>query len=87
MFVCVLERSRDLGGNSHRLVNRKLFLAVDPVAERLAFHVGHDVEQEAVRFARIVEREDMRVSQVRRRLDLSQEPEPVNDNGTLYGIN
>jgi hypothetical protein len=44
------------------------------IAERLALDVGHDVEDWPAGFARIVERQDVRVLQVGRRLDLGQEP-------------
>jgi hypothetical protein len=47
--------SRDLNG----VVDGKLFLAIEPIAERFPLDVRHDVEQEAVGFARIEQREDV----------------------------
>ena len=41
--------------------------------QRLTLDVGHDVEEERVRLARIKERQDVRVLEVRGGLDLSQE--------------
>src|ERR1017187_54206 len=43
-------------------------------AQRLPLDEGHDVEQEAVRGARVEERQDVRVQQARGGLDLDYEP-------------
>ena len=56
------------------LIHRKLLLAVYPVPKALPFQIGHDIEQEAVGFPGIVERQDMRMIQVGGDLDLGQEP-------------
>ena len=48
-------------------------LTVNAVAEGLPFEVGHDVEEEAVHLAGIVERQDVWVSEVGRGFDLGQE--------------
>ena len=45
--------------------------------------MGHDVEEEAVGFARIEERQNMRVGQVRGGLDLGQEAFGTNDSSQL----
>ena len=70
MFVGVLERTRDFRDKSHRLIHRKLLLAVDAVTEGLTLHVGHHVEEEAIRLAGIEERKDMGMLEVGGRLDL-----------------
>jgi len=44
------------------------------VAERLTLHVGHDIEQTAGYFARVVDGEDVGVGEVGSDLDLAQEP-------------
>ena len=49
-------------------------LAVQPVAETLPLDERHHVEEEAVRLAGIEERQDMRMLQRRRGLDLGEEP-------------
>ena len=69
----VVERVGHCRGNAHRLIHRELFLAFDPFLKSLAFEVGHDVEQEAVRLAGIVERQDVRMREVGRGFDLGQE--------------
>ena len=72
--VRVVERAGDLGGDAHRVGNRELLLAVQPVAQRLALHVRHHIEEEAVGLARVVQRKDMRMLQIRRDLDLGEKP-------------
>lgn len=52
-------------------IDRKLVLPIKPVPKALALHIGHHVEQERVRLARIEERQDVRVLEIRRGLDLS----------------
>ncbi len=54
LFVGVLERTRDLRRKSYRLIHRKLLLAVDPVAEGFAFHVGHHIKEKTLRFTGVV---------------------------------
>ena len=73
VFVGVLERTGDLRGKAHRLIHGKLLLTVDPVPEGLALDIGHDVEEEAVGFTGIEERQDVWMLQVGRDLDLGQE--------------
>ena len=48
--------------------------AREPRAQRFAAHVRHDVVQQAVRHAGIQQRQDMRMLQLRRGLDLGEEP-------------
>jgi hypothetical protein len=54
--------------------DRKLPLAFQPIAERLALDVGHDVEDESVFLAGVVQREDMRMRENGRDLDFAKEP-------------
>ena len=49
VFMRVLERTGDLRGKSHRIIHGKLLLPVDSISERLALHIRHHVEQEAIR--------------------------------------
>ena len=51
------------------------------VAERLAVDERHDVVEEAVGLARVEERQDVRMLQVRGGLDLDQEPLGADDGG------
>ena len=73
MPVGVVERARDLAGDAQRFVQRKLALAIEPRAQRFAGDVRHHVVQLAVRLARVVDGEDVRVAQVRCELDLTAE--------------
>ena len=57
----------------HCFVDRELVIAVEPLAQRLAFDVRHHVIQKSRGFAGIVKRKDVRMIQSRRELDLSQE--------------
>ena len=71
--VRIVERRRHLDRDLDRLADGQLPLVVHPVAQRLAGHERHDVEQVAVRLAGIEEREDMGVLEVGGELDLGQE--------------
>ncbi len=66
----VYEESRVTG----RAVHRELLLAVKPVTQALALDERHHVVEQAVRFSRVVKRQDVRVLEPRGRLDLSEEP-------------
>ena len=46
---------------------------IQPRPQRLSFHVRHDVEQEITGLAGIEQRENVRVGETRRDLDLAQE--------------
>ena len=71
--MSVVERLGQVRRDLHRFIHRKLLLAVDALPERFPFDVGHHVEEEAVRLARIEQRQDVRVSEVRGGLDLRKE--------------
>src|SRR5215203_3056937 len=58
----------------HGFFYGKLVLSVEPLPERLAFDVGHNIVQEALGLTRIVERQDVRMVESRSKLYLSQEP-------------
>ena len=47
----VIERARDLAREPHRVVDRQLLLAVQPIAQRVALHEGHHMEHRALHFA------------------------------------
>ena len=63
--------------------DRELLLAVEPVAQRLALDEGHDVEEVAVGLARVEQRQDVRVLEVGRELDLGQEALGADHGGEL----
>ena len=56
------------------VLERQLLLPVQVVPKRLALDVGHDVVEEAAGFPGVVQRQDVRVVQRGRDLDLAQEP-------------
>ena len=72
--VGIVERAGDGGGDPERVGDRKLRLALEPVAERFALDVGHDVENGGVDSAGINEGEDVGMLQVGGGFDLLQEP-------------
>jgi hypothetical protein len=81
--VGVVERRGHLARDADGLVHRKLLLAVQPVAERLALDVRHDVEQERVGLARVEQRQDVRVLEIGGELDLGQEALGADDGREL----
>src|SRR5204862_398459 len=60
--------------DDQRLLHRELRLPDQPVAERLALDVGHDIVEKAGRLSRIEKRQDVGVVQPGGELDLPQEP-------------
>ena len=63
--VRVVQGTGDFGGDPQRIGDRQLLLPAQPLAQRLAFDVRHDVEEEAVGLAGIEERQDVRMMEVR----------------------
>ena len=80
-----LQRRRDRLRDAERIRHGELLLAVDPLAQRLPLHEGHDVVEDPALVPRIVEPEDVRVLQVGGRLDLGQEALPA-DHGGEFGL-
>ena len=74
MAVGVAERVCYLAGQLQRLVERELPFADQTNAQRRTFNIGHDVVEEAIRLARVVEREDVWVGEPRRDLDFPEKP-------------
>ena len=66
--------TRDVARDAHRLGDWKLAFPIQAITQRLALHEGHDVVDDAVRHAGIVQRDDVRMVQRGRRPDLAQEP-------------
>ena len=81
--VGVVERVRHLAGDPHRVVDGELLLVGEPVAQRFAFDVGHDVVEEAVHLPGIDEAEDVRVLEIGGDLDLFEEAVGADDGGEL----
>ena len=71
--VGVAERVGDLAGDLHRIAHRELAFAVQPLGERLALDIRHDVVEEPAGLAGVVHRQDVRVVELGGDLDLAQE--------------
>jgi hypothetical protein len=71
--------ARDLQG----VVERQLLLPVQPVAQRLALDVGHDIETKPVGNARVVQRQDVGMGESRGEPDLPEEPRGAEGGGQL----
>ncbi|MEJ2504079.1 MAG: hypothetical protein P8177_12345 [Gemmatimonadota bacterium] len=83
LVVGVLERRRHPPPQLHRLVHRQLLLPVQRLPQALPLDVRHDVEEEAVRFTRIEQGQDVGMLEVRRGPDLREEPLPAHHGGQL----
>src|SRR5437879_12987289 len=83
MTVGVGEGAGHFANDLHSLVDRKLRFSGQALAQRLAFHVWHDVVREAVSLARVVKRDDVRVGQGGGDFDLPQETVGAHSCGEL----
>ena len=72
--VGVGERVEHVAQDPYGILQWQLALAREPVPQRLALHVRHDVEDVLAGLAAVVQRQDRGVLQLRRHLDLAQEP-------------
>ena len=77
--------SGDLTEDAHGVGNGQLALAPQAITERLAAHVGHDVEQEAVTAPGAQHGEDMRVLEMGGERHLALEPRGADFAGELRG--
>jgi len=69
-----VEGTGHLAGQLDGLFYGKLGLLLEPLAQGLAGHVGHDVVEQAVHFTGVMQRKNVRVAQRRRYFDLAEEP-------------
>ena len=74
MVMRMAQGARHLTREPQRLLERQRPLARQARAQRLPFHVRHDVEEMVPGRAGIEQGNDMRMVQPRRDLDLSEEP-------------
>ena len=75
---CIGELARDLP----HVLEGELLLPIEALPQGLALHVGHHIVEQAVGVAGVMQREDVRMGEVRRDLDLAQEaiaPEALGD--------
>ena len=74
LLVRMFECARDFARDAQRVVDRQLPFALKACPQGLAAHIRHDVIQQSIGRARIEQRQNVRMLQFRRRLDLAQEP-------------
>jgi hypothetical protein len=72
--VGVVQGGGHLPHQAHGLIDGKLRLGREPLPERAAPHVGHDVEQTPAGLAGVVERQDVGMVERRGDPDLADEP-------------
>ena len=83
VIVGVLQGAAHLVGDAEGRVERELSLAPEPLAEGLAFDVGHHIPDQTRGLTGVVERQDMRVLQHGGDLDLAEEPVAAQRGGEL----
>src|SRR5438094_6314852 len=71
--VRVVQRSDQGQRNANGLFDRELFLAIDTITQRFTLHERHHVEELALCFAAVEERQQVRMLQVRRNADFGEE--------------
>src|SRR2546426_12470093 len=72
--VGVAERVGDVAGDPERLVEREPALAPQAMAQRLSLEVRHDVVEQPCRLARREDWHDVRVAELRGKVDFADEP-------------
>jgi len=82
----VAQRVGDFMGDPERVVHGGLLLAIEPLAQRLTVDVRHDLVEESVGLAGVVEPENVWVTQRGRRRDLAEESLRV-EGGCEHGWN
>ena len=81
--VGVLERVGDLAGELERVPERELLFPLQPVPQRLAFHVRHDVVEEARRLRPSRRGQDVGMMEPGGDLDFAEEPLGAERGGEL----
>ncbi len=72
--VRVVQRLGHVADDLEGVVDREASLALQPLAQRLAAHEGHYVEEVSPRVPRVEQGHDVRMAQPRRDLDLAKKP-------------
>ncbi len=81
--VRMVQRTGHLARNAHGIRDRQLALRVEPLAQGLALHHRHHVEQRALGVARVEQRQDMWMTEFRGEMDLAQEPVATDAGGDV----
>ena len=74
VLVRIRQRAGDRRCNPHGVGHGELLLAIEPRAQRLPLHERHHIKELPAGLAAVEQRQQVRVLQVRRDLDLGQEP-------------
>jgi hypothetical protein len=69
----VRQRASNFASDPKRVVEAELPIAIEPAPQRLAFHVGHHVEEGAAGVSGVVQRQNVGMLQARGRVDFAQE--------------
>jgi hypothetical protein len=83
LLVRELQRRSHRLGDLHRFVDAELLVPPQPLAQGLALDERHHVIEERVGLSRIVQRQDVRVLQTGRHLDLVEKPLGAEDRHQL----
>ena len=65
------------------MFDRELLFPIQPLTQRLPRHVRHDIVEEAVRLARVVQRQDVGMTETGGGFDLPEKPLPPEGGGEL----
>src|SRR5215210_4332557 len=84
MAVGVVQRGCHFAGNAQRVPDGELALALESLPKRLTLDERHHIVEEPIRRAGVEERQDVGMLEVRRRLDLGQEPLGADHGGQLW---
>ena len=71
--VGIGQRVGHLARDLERGLHGKLDLAPQPVPQALPLHVGHYIVEEPIDLTRVEQRQDVRMAEIGRQLDLAQE--------------
>jgi len=82
--VGVVESTGDFMREPHRIIYRELPLALEPGAQRLAVYVRHHIEELSFHLPRIEQREDVRVLQGCRDVNLGEKTICAEDRRELW---
>ena len=74
--VRIAQRVCHCTGDRDGIFDRELLFPIEAVTQRLARHVRHDVVEQAVRLSRVVQREDVGMTEARGGFDLPEKPLP-----------
>ena len=72
MTVRIVERRRDFARDAQRIFQTELTFLIEPVTQRMPFHIGHHIVKQTFCFSGIEYRKYVIVRETRSHLDLTQ---------------